>query len=491
MDATLPDPHAKPPPRRRAPLGLSGKLLLLTLLFVMLAEVLIYVPSIANFRLTWLQQRLAAAQTASLALKAAPDLEVSDELARELLTNAEVLAVVFTQDRSRRLILNSGMPPTVEKQFDLRVSMRPESIFDAFDTLFAPSGRIIGVIGEARYGAGEDIQIILDETPLKAAMMRFSFNVLSLSIAISLITAGLVYLVLNWILVRPMQRLTGTIARFAERPSDATRIVRPSGRRDEIGMAEYELSTMQSQLQSLLQQKTNLAALGLAVSKINHDLRNMLAHAQLMSDRLVTIKDPAVQRLAPKLVASLDRAIELCTTTLKTGKAQENPPARRRISLFGQVEEVAGTLELGARKRINWANRVEPALQVDADPDQLFRILHNLARNAVEAIESASPGGGVEGPADLSIAARREGAVVTIEIADNGPGIPPQMVKTLFEAFKGGGRPGSVGLGLAIAAELTRAHGGEIRLVDRAIGATFEVEIPDTVTSLDARRQVG
>jgi len=486
-DISQEPPNKKAPRRRRGRLGLSGKLLLLTLLFVMVAEVLIYVPSIANFRLTWLQQRLSAAQTASLALKAAPDLAVSDELARELLTNAEVLAVVFTQDRSRRLILNSGMPPTVERQFDLRVSMRPESIFDAFDTLFAPEGRIIGVIGEARYGAGDDIQIILDETPLKAAMIRFSFNVLSLSIVISLITAGLVYLVLNWMLVRPMQRLTGTIARFAERPSDATRIIRPSGRKDEIGVAEWELSTMQSQLQSLLQQKTNLAALGLAVSKINHDLRNMLAHAQLMSDRLVTIKDPAVQRLAPKLVASLDRAIELCTTTLKTGKAQENPPARSRFSLYEQVEEVSGTLELDARNRISWANCVEPSLQIDADPDQLFRILHNLVRNAVEAIEN-SPSGGI---AELTISAWRKGAVVTIEITDSGPGIPPQMVENLFEAFKGGGRPGSVGLGLAIAAELTRAHGGEIRLVDRSIGATFEVEIPDTVTSLKSRRLLG
>jgi len=487
MDAPDQNLQAKTPRRRRGRLGLSGKLLLLTLLFVMIAEVLIYVPSISNFRLTWLQQRLSAAQTASLALKAAPDLAVSDELARELLTNAEVLAVVFTQDRSRRLILNSGMPPTVERQFDLRVSMRPESIFDAFDTLFAPKGRIIGVIGEARYGAGDDIQIILDETPLKAAMIRFSFNVLSLSIVISLITAGLVYLVLIWILVKPMQRLTGTIARFAERPSDATRIIRPSGRRDEIGIAEQELSTMQSQLQSLLQQKTNLAALGLAVSKINHDLRNMLAHAQLMSDRLVTIKDPAVQRLAPKLVASLDRAIELCTTTLKTGKAQENPPARRRFSLYEQVEEVSGTLELEKRNRISWVNCVDPSLEIDADPDQLFRVLHNLARNAMEAIEN-SPVGGIT---DLTISARRKGAVVTIEISDSGPGIPPQMVENLFEAFKGGGRPGSVGLGLAIAAELTRAHGGEIRFIDRAIGATFEVEIPDTVTSLTARRQLG
>lgn len=456
-------------------LGLSSKLLLLTLLFVMLAEVLIYVPSIANFRLNWLQQRLSAAQTASLALKAAPDLEISEELARELLTNAEVLAIVLREDNNRRLILKSNMPPVIDKHFDFRVSMRPNSIFDAIETLFAPQGRIISVIDETRFKAEGAIQIIIDESHLKAAMIKFSFNVLSLSIAISLITAGLVYLVLNWLLVAPMRRLTNAIVRFGERPADPSRIVTPTSRSDEIGIAEREMATMQVQLQSLLQQKGNLAALGLAVSKINHDLRNMLGHAQLMSDRLVSIKDPGVQRLAPKLVASLDRAIELCTTTLKTGKAAETPPARRKISLFEVADEVASSLELAQSNKVSWSNNVAKDLTIDADPDQLFRILHNLVRNAVEAIET-TPGGA---SGDVSLSALRKGEIVTFAIADNGPGIPAAMVETLFEAFKGGGRPGSVGLGLAIAAELTLAHGGEIRLTRHVGGASFEVEIPD------------
>lgn len=482
MADKLPEARRQPATKPRA-LRLSGKLLLLTLLFVMLAEVFIYVPSIANFRLTWLEQRLAAAQTASLALKAAPDLEISRELAHELLTNAEVLAVVLTQDHSRRLILNSGMPPQIDEQFDLRVSMRPQSIVDAFDALFAPAGRVVAVIGNARFGAGEEIQIILDETPLKAAMIRFSVNVLSLSIVISLITAGLVYLVLNLLLVRPMQRLTRAIVRFGDRPSDASRIINPGTRNDEIGVAETELATMQGQLQSMLQQKANLAALGLAVSKINHDLRNMLAHAQLLSDRLATIKDPAVQRLAPKLVASLDRAIELCTNTLKTGKAEETPPARRRVLLKSIVDDIAESLEIDQRQSIAWSNRVAANLEIDADPDQLFRVLTNLTRNAVDAIDSAGRGT----PTEVIVDARRKGAVVTVEVSDSGPGIPPQLVDNLFEAFKGG-RPGGVGLGLAIAAELTRAHGGEIRLVERSGGTTFEVEVPDTITSISTQR---
>lgn len=469
---------------RRTGLGLSAKLLFLTLGFVMLAEVLIYVPSIANYRLNWLEQRLAAAQTASLALKAAPDLEVSEELASELLTNAEVLAVVLSQDYSRRLILKAGMPPAVDQTYDLRDLMRPMSVLDAFETLFARDGRVIAVVADARYGAGESIQIVFDEAALKSAMIGFSINVLSLSIVISLITATLVYLVLNWQLVRPIRRLTGAIMRFGARPEDAGRIIRPGTRRDEIGVAERELANMQGQLQSMLHQKANLASLGLAVSKINHDLRNMLAHAQLLSDRLISIKDPSVQTLAPKLVASLDRAIELCTNTLKFGTAQEAEPSRRRLRLLDIVTDVAGTLELERRNRITWREQIAPELEIDADPDQLFRILMNLVRNAVEAIE-CSP---VDQGGDLCISARREGSVVIIEIADTGPGIPVAIRENLFEAFKGSGRPGGVGLGLAIAAELTHAHGGEIRLLDRANGTAFEIEIPDSVASLEARR---
>ncbi|NND49682.1 MAG: HAMP domain-containing histidine kinase, partial [Rhizobiales bacterium] len=297
----------------RRPTGLSAKLLFLTILFVMIAEVLIYVPSIANFRETWLKERVAAAQIASLALEAAPDLVVSADLAGELLTNAGVLAVVLERDSARKLILQSAMPPQIDDRYDLRQIMALRSLYDTFQTLAAPPGRVISVVDTAQHGAGERIEIILEETPLKAAMFRFSVNVLSLSLSIAVITAILVYLTLNWLMVRPIGRLTRSMMHFCEKPEDASRVIAPSSRQDEIGRAEAELATMQHQLRAMLQQKAHLAALGLAVSKINHDLRNMLAHAQLMSDRLRSVRDPAVQRLVPKLVGALDRAIELCS----------------------------------------------------------------------------------------------------------------------------------------------------------------------------------
>lgn len=481
----LPPAHSSA--RVKARVGLSGKLLLLTLFFVMVAEVLIYVPSIANYRLVWLGQRIESARLATLALKASASDAVSDDHASRLLARANVLAVVVEQEDARRLILKSGMPPRIDRYYDLRGGADMSAIWDAFDALFAPADRIIAVVDEARTAAGDTIQVVLDENLLKAAMVKFSTNVLTLSIVISLITGGLVYLAIIWMLIRPMRRLTATMVRFGEAPEEKGRVITPSGRGDEIGRAENELATMQVELQSLLQQKGHLASLGLAVSKINHDLRNILAHAQLLSDRMVTIKDPTVQRLAPKLIGSLGRAIELCTNTLKYGQAREAPPARRRIRLAPLVDEVGETLDIANRPAIVWRNQVDPATQIDADPDQLFRVVMNLARNAVQALDTDSGVSGVEG--EVCISARREGTVVTIEVSDTGPGVPARARTHLFEAFKGSSRAGGVGLGLAIAAELTQAHGGEIRLLERSIGATFEVVIPDTVTSISAGKK--
>jgi signal transduction histidine kinase len=281
-----------------------------------------------------------------------------------------------------------------------------------------------------------------------------------------------------------MTRLTWNIVRFSERPEDPTRVITPSARRDEIGTAERELSSMQKELAETLSQKNRLAALGLAVSKISHDLRNMLSSAQLLSDRLITVKDPTVQRLVPKLIASLDRAIRLCARTLDFGQAQEVPPRRRRFALAPLVAEVGDALGLPRPKLIEWVLDIEDGLEVDADRDQLFRVLANLARNSVQAIESE---GGR--PGEITVSGRRGGAVAVIEVADTGPGVPERARANLFKAFQSVARKNGTGLGLAIAAELVQAHGGQIALVDNDGGATFRVTIPDVVVDLEQARR--
>jgi signal transduction histidine kinase len=319
------------------------------------------------------------------------------------------------------------------------------------------------------------VEIVLDQRPLRAAMLEFSRNILVLSLIISGITASLVYFALQWVIVRPVRRLSGNIAAFASNPEDASRVIRPSDRGDEIGVAEQALAQMEAALADELRQKRRLAELGLAVSKINHELRNMLTTAQLMIDRLERVSDDTVQRVAPRLVATLDRAIVFCESTLAYGRARERLPQRRLIPVGPLVDELADLTGLAPGAGIGFKAHVPPDLMVDADPDQLSRVLVNLVRNAVQALSQA---GATEGTPRIAVTAARKGSVVTITIEDNGPGVPDRMKTNLFTAFQGTAR-GGAGLGLAIAAELVRLHGGTIALDDQGTGACFRIDIPD------------
>jgi len=459
----------------RRGISLSWKLLFLTIIFVMVSEVLIYVPTVANFRLTWLSDRLAMADAASTLIADSDASSIPQEIQDDILAAVGATAIAIRSGPVSRLVAAVEMPPSIDRTADLRSMEVVREIFDAFDTLFATTPRTVRVIGETR--SGGVLELIIDDRALRAAMLDYSVNILWLSALISLITAGFLYFTINRLFVRPMRHMTENIVAFSDSPEDGTRIIEPSGRRDEIGVAEEHLAAMQRELRGTLQQQRHLADLGLAVSKINHDLRNMLASAQLISDRLGSLPDPTVQRFAPKLIGALDRAIAYCQSTLAYGRAGENAPARRLIALARLVGDVADGLGLTGNQKVEWENRVPADLEIDADPDQLFRILVNLCRNAMQAMEGDDDPSIVR---RLSIAASRADGAVTIRVDDTGPGVSEKARAHLFRAFQGGARPGGTGLGLAIAAELVRAHGGTIELVDRpGPGASFEIVVPD------------
>jgi signal transduction histidine kinase len=394
--------------------------------------------------------------------------------------------LALTLGARRRLLAASNVPTQVQQDVDMRDMSTWQAIRDAFDTLLnCKPGNVMRVVGPAPMG-GNFLEIVLDETPLCNAMWTFSVNILLLSLAISGITAMLVFLALHYLMVRPMARLTRAMMAFRADPENPSRIIRPSGRSDELGTAEEELAAMQGEIASMLNQKSRLASLGLAVSKINHDLRNLLASAQLFSDQLSTLPDPKVQRFAPKLMLALERAIAFCQSTLSYGAAKEPPPVRKRIAVEPLVEEVHEALGLSLDVPIRWIVAIEKDLVVDADHDQLFRVLMNVTRNSVQSLEAQ----GTHDPArdQIRITGRREGSVVVLEISDTGPGVPERAREHLFQAFQGSARAGGTGLGLAIAAELVRAHGGEIHLIPGTIGATFRMTIPDSAVELDAHR---
>ena len=477
--------------------SLSGRLLVLTIVFVMLAEVLIFVPSVARFREEYLRERLEKAQIASLAALAAGSEMLPADLEEELVRNSEVFSVVLKRNGARELMLMSSMPMLVDTTYDLRDASAVTLIRDALVTFFVSEKTYVRVIGTPRFAGGESVEVVLDESALRRSMIDYGVRILNLSLFISALTAGAVFLSVTFFLVRPMGRVIDSIVAFREDPEDAARILSSSGASGEIGQAETELAAMQSEVRQALRQKSRLAALGEAVAKINHDLRNILASTQLLADRLESSKDPVVKRVAPKLIASLDRAIRLCRQTLDYGRADEPPPTRREIALQPLLEELSvalgvGAGESGAREGVNgagpspspaltYAFEVDPALVVCADPDQLFRTLLNLSRNAMQAMEAAGDGGAVR------IEARARDSVVEIDVVDNGPGLPPSAREHLFKPFKGSVRKGGTGLGLAIAAELVRGHGGDIALVSSdARGARFRLTLPNDTRLRDA-----
>jgi signal transduction histidine kinase len=455
---------------KRWRLGLSGKLLWLTVAFVMLAEILIYLPSIANFRSNFLNDRLAAARIAALVLEAIDGDMIPKELETKLLTEVGAVTMAVRSQGARRLLAVSDMPPTVFDEVDLRNDPWWELIADSLMTMIRGGERHLRVVGPGM-GNTEFVEIVLPDNPLRQAMLRFSLNILLLSLIISVITAGLVFFALNRLIVWPVLTLARDVTRFAANPEDVSRILTPSPRNDEIGDAQSALASMENALAQELRAKKHLATLGLGVSKINHDLRNLLAAAQLHSDRLSASADPQVQRFVPKLVSALDRAISYCQSSLAYGRAVERAPAKQKLDWAMVVVDMRDSLGLSGEGAVRFISEHPPGLHIEADGEQLLRVLINLGRNASQALEAQ--GGGM-----LCVKAAQQDNQTIIDITDTGPGVPEKARQTLFEAFKGSMRPGGSGLGLAIAAELVGLHGGTISLIPSEFGAHFRIVLP-------------
>lgn len=464
-------------PRSLTRPGLSAKLLMLTVLFVMLAQILIYLPSVANFRRNWLNDRLAAAQIAVLVLEGVPpDGGLPEGSESRLLAGVGARAIAARVGGARRLLSLDTMPQEVARTVDLRQMDWFSAISDAVEVLVTPPhGLPIRVLGEA-VGGADFVEMVIDEAPLRRAMLKFSGTLLLVSLLISGLTALLVYVALNWLIVGPIRHLAANVMEFEADPENPHRAFTPTRRADEIGEAERALARMQRTLAGELRTKKHLAELGLAVSKINHDLRNMLAAAQLMSDRLTETRDAKIRRFAPRLIATLDRAIAFCQATLVYGRAAEAMPVLRDVTLRQLVADSGELLALSEHTAVSFANDVPAELSVPCDPDQMARVLLNLMRNSVQALTEAGAEPGRR-PA-LTVTALREPHEVVLRVIDNGPGVPERARANLFQAFRGSVTPGGAGLGLAIAAELVRLHGGSIALEPSEVGAVFRVVLP-------------
>ncbi|AHK78191.1 hypothetical protein M911_02290 [Ectothiorhodospira haloalkaliphila] len=229
-----------------------------------------------------------------------------------------------------------------------------------------------------------------------------------------------------------------------------------------IGGHVYILTVVRDRREELL------AELGRSIRKLTHDLRNTMVASRLMGDRLCRHEDPMVRRSAELITRSVDRAVNMCQQTLELGNAEEQQPRRERFLLGDVLEEIRAAIgpEEVARASLD-TSQAEDA-EVDADFDQIYRILLNLVRNALAA-----------GATRLQVIASREADVLRIDLSDDGPGLPEDVRARLFSEKSASRTHGGAGLGLAIAWELARNHAGDLLLLNTGPGGTtFRLVLP-------------
>ncbi len=491
--APVPDSTIAIAVRRRRRLGLAGRVLIVTIGFVFLAMGLFYVTRLAAFRETWLHNKLASAETAVDAFDVDGPNSLPPDLSHRLLASVGVKSIEIATPSGERVLSVSGAAPAPVETVYPDAETFFGSISAAFRTLFAKPGTIVRVVASS----AEDgrIAVTLDEKPLIEALWRVSHTFLNIALTIAAVVTCVLWAALWQMVLRPVRKLTSNIIAFGERPQDISRVIAPSGRHDEIGRAETALAAMQGSLAHELAQRKRLAELGMAVARINHDLRNMLTAAQLISDRLATIPDPLAQRLAPRLVATLDRAIQFCQATLTYGAAREQPPNRREFDLSELVRQIVELARAENEDAIDYHIDIPPRFDVYADPDHILRVLENLSRNAAQALIAKGAESGR--PKAIRFAAIRTDGVALIEISDTGPGFPADQSERIFEPFHKSTSEIGAGLGLAIAADLVARNGGAITLApakadDFYCGACFHIRLPTPQRSASkALRAVG
>ncbi|HVI86725.1 MAG TPA: HAMP domain-containing sensor histidine kinase [Dongiaceae bacterium] len=449
--------------------GLSARVLVLTVLFVMVSEVLIYAPTIARFRMSWLDSKLSSAHLAIMALEAQPNYMIDPQLELKLLDHVGAYLIALHTTDGKNLMLRGASPPLiVNATIDLSDRSWTDDLGDAIDTLRQHDKRLLRVKGYADRAPDTQVEMVIDEWPLHQAMIAYSWRVLGVSVVISLITASLIFAALQWLIIRPIKRVTRRILRFRDNPEIAVDDQAVSRRSDEIGVVERELVDMAAQVRQALLQHARLAALGTAVGKINHDLRGILATARLVADRIVESDDPDVRKAAPALVRSLDRAVDLCSDTLNFTREGPPKPELSQFPLADLHSEIGESLTTQLNGSNAWLADFPSDFTLTADREQLFRIIRNLAENAFQA-----------GARQVCLAARQDDGHTRLEVRDDGPGLPPKALQNLFVPFRGSARAGGTGLGLAIARELLRGQGGDLTLQrNGSDGATFALDLP-------------
>jgi len=464
-------PTATRPPRR----SLSWRLVFLTLAAMAGTGLLLFVPAMMRERGSWLDDRILAAQLAVQALPAFPDRPPLDPAtSQELLRLAGVVSIRLQEPGRPAVALAPATPIPPPGMLDMRGETLVSALGATLAALTRESPGLILIVAPSPKRPEAVLSIVIDQAHLDAHLRAAATSVALQGLAVALTTGLLTYLALLLLLVRPLRRLTRSIADFRADPAHGVPLDDPDlppGTADEVAIAERELAAMQRELRAALWRNARLAALGTTVAKVSHDLRGILSPALLTAERLQTSADPAVRRAGDTLTRVVERATTLVKGTLDYAGEVPAPP-RERVLLADAAQEAARDA-LASRPATRLATDIDPAIEVHADRAALVRALANLLRNAAEA-----------GAASVVLSARADGDVIVATVADNGPGLPEAVRANLFRPFVAGGRPGGTGRGLAITRDLVRAQGGDVALVESTPeGTTFRLALrrpPDT-----------
>jgi signal transduction histidine kinase len=452
--------------------SLSARVLWLTVGIILLVEVMILLPNLGQERQDWLWQRVTQAHLAAFTLTRTDNQTLDAPVSAALLHLAGVESLRLIEPGQSALVLPGGpVMPRPDRSVDLAHETLLYSAEHAALRLLGLGARQIEVVAPSPLQPGAMLDIVVDGDALSAYLRNYALHAAALSVIVALVTGLLVFSVLDRLLVRPMRIMTASIVGFRKDPEQAASgdLGWLAGRgEDEIAVAARELMEMQEALRADLWRNARLAAVWTAVAKISHDLRNILSSALLVANRLQQVADPQAQRAADTLITAVERAAQLVGRTVDFTREGPPPLTRSAVALRGLVEEAAATARPeGAGFVLD--NQVSEALVLALDRTHIYRVLVNLMRNAAEA-----------GATRISVIAGLEAGVPRMELRDNGPGLPEKVRENLFKPFTGSGRHGGTGLGLVIARDLVRAHGGELVLAQTGKrGTVFAMELAE------------
>jgi signal transduction histidine kinase len=228
-----------------------------------------------------------------------------------------------------------------------------------------------------------------------------------------------------------------------------------------------DAQTHAAELRTSLERQERYAALGRMAASVAHEVRNPIAAMRLKAENAL-VQPERREAALTFMLREVDRLNGIVKTLLSRAE-----PVRVRmqdVSLRDWLASRAASFSDRCTARQIGLRPVSNVASWLFDPDAVGRALDNIVDNA---LDHTPVGGAIEVRAE----SRGDPPSLFIRVSDNGPGVAPDLRDRVFEPFVSG-RPDGIGLGLALARDVALAHSGDLRLLPRARGACFELEIP-------------